>query len=475
MLITAGLICLVLLVGAGTALGIYLSGQWKGKTYPDRTRINGIDASGKLPQEMLQELQENQLIPDVHITEKDNEVLNTTLTDMGYSVDTEVLQSLLEEVNSRQRTGIAAMFAGIVTGKSYRVTIPFTVDRDSFSAKISAQSLSEPRIVRKNAELVYEETSREYHVQKEENGTEFADEDFQKLVTESVEQWMTGDRTQKDIYIDIPEELYIKPEITSEDAKLNTLCKIYNQYTKASITYDFGNQKEILDWNTIKDWLVVTGDTAAINEDAAREYISQMAAKYNTIYTERVFHTSVGTDVTIPGPLNEYGYRINEDGELSQLLADIKTNTDISRAPVYSYAGYARDGKDDLLGTYVEVNLTAQHLWFYRNGALIVESDIVSGCVAKGTETQTGVFPLAYKESPSVLTGDDAQNGWRTEVQYWMPFFDGQGLHDANWRSSFGGDIYKTSGSHGCVNLPYSAAEQIFQNIDAGVAIVLYQ
>ena len=105
----------------------------------------------------------------------------------------------------------------------------------------------------------------------------------------------------------------------------------------------------------------------------------------------------------------------------------------------------------------------------------MVESDIVSGCVSKNTETQTGVFPLAYKESPSVLTGDDAQNGWRTEVQYWMPFFDGQGLHDATWRSSFGGNIYKTSGSHGCVNLPYSAAEQIYNNIDAGVAIILYK
>ena len=71
---------------------------------------------------------------------------------------------------------------------------------------------------------------------------------------------------------------------------------------------------------------------------------------------------------------------------------------------------------DDLAGTYVEVNLTTQHIWFYVDGQLIVESDLVSGCVSKGTETQTGAFPLAYKESPSVLTGGDAANGWRTEV-----------------------------------------------------------
>ena len=130
---------------------------------------------------------------------------------------------------------------------------------------------------------------------------------------------------------------------------------------------------------------------------------------------------------------------------------------------------------DDLAGTYVEINLTAQHLWFYKGGELIVESDFVSGSVAKGTETQTGVFPLAYKESPSVLTGGNAENGWEQDVTYWMPFFDGQGLHDATWRGSFGGNIYQTNGSHGCVNLPFDAAKQIYDNIDAGVAIILYK
>ena len=474
-IITVGIICLVLLAGAGTALGLYLRGQWKNQTYPDRTRINGVDASGMLPEEVLEQLKEGQLIPTVHINENNKEVFSATLEELGYSVDTDVLRSLLGEVNDRQRTSLSSMFGNILKGKSYRVTIPFTVDESTFTSRISAQSLSEPRIARKNAVLVYDEASRTYHVQEEENGTEFEDSDFQALVTQSVEDWMTGDRTQTDISVDITDSLYIKPEITKDDAQLNNLCNIYNQYTKASITYDFGNQTEVLDWNTIQNWLVISGDTASVNEDAAREYISQLAAKYNTIYNERVFHTSLGTDVTISGPLNEYGYRIDEEGELLQLLADIKSNTAAEREPVYSYSGYAREGTDDLLGTYVEVNLTEQHLWFYVNGALVVESDIVSGCVSKNTETQTGVFPLAYKESPSVLTGDDAQNGWRTEVQYWMPFFDGQGLHDATWRSSFGGNIYKTSGSHGCVNLPYSAAEQIYNNIDAGVAIILYK
>lgn len=56
-----------------------------------------------------------------------------------------------------------------------------------------------------------------------------------------------------------------------------------------------------------------------------------------------------------------------------------------------------------------------------------------------------------------------------------MPFFEGEGLHDAPWKSSFGGDIYKTDGSHGCVNLPTDVAGTIYNNIQAGMAIVIYK
>ena len=54
-----------------------------------------------------------------------------------------------------------------------------------------------------------------------------------------------------------------------------------------------------------------------------------------------------------------------------------------------------RNGEDDLAGTYVEVNLSAQYLWFYKDGEVFLETDIVSGDISKGRSTKTGVFPLA--------------------------------------------------------------------------------
>ena len=143
----------------------------------------------------------------------------------------------------------------------------------------------------------------------------------------------------------------------------------------------------------------------------------------------------------------------------------------MEREPVYSVKGYKRNGRDDICGNYVEVNLTQQHLWFYMDGELVIETDIVSGLPKDGRETITGVFEIPYKKSPEVLKGDT----WEEKVTYWMPFYDGQGLHDAPWRSSFGGEIYKTSGSHGCVNLPADAARIIYENMEERVPIILYK
>ena len=179
----------------------------------------------------------------------------------------------------------------------------------------------------------------------------------------------------------------------------------------------------------------------------------------------------MGTDVTVED--NEYGYRIDQSGELSQLLSDLKSGKDVVREPVYSSKGMQRNGTDDLAGSYIEVSLDAQHLWLYRDGGLVTETDIVSGAPTEERHTYTGAWPIAYKASPFTLTSD--AYGYDIKVKYWMPFVYGQGLHDAPWQSAFGGNRYKTgNGSHGCINLPEEEAAIIYENIDGGYPIIIY-
>lgn len=77
---------------------------------------------------------------------------------------------------------------------------------------------------------------------------------------------------------------------------------------------------------------------------------------------------------------------------------------------------------------------------------------------------------LNYKQENAILRGEN----YESKVTFWMPFNGNIGIHDASWRYSFGGEIYKGNGSHGCVNAPKYLAKTIFENIEDGTPIICY-
>ena len=120
--------------------------------------------------------------------------------------------------------------------------------------------------------------------------------------------------------------------------------------------------------------------------------------------------------------------------------------------------------------TYVEINIKRQHLWFYKNGKLLVETPVVTGN-CNSMDTPKGYHSVQNKASPCTLSGP----GYSSYVQYWIAFIgSGYGIHDASWRSSFGGNIYKGNGSHGCVNTPYKNVQKIYKNISVGTPVIVY-
>ena len=480
------LIAFLFLALAGTIAGgfVYLKSQSQRAGFLPETTVNGYDVSDKTPAQVAQIMIADYSAPKVVLNEKGEEAASGSLADFGYTVDASSLQDQIEKVFSKQNEDIFALVESLMHGNSFDVTVPFVYDSSVLKSKVSAASLPAERFPSVNAELKFDDKKSEYYIEPEIYGNEFEDAELQNYVKEKLDQLVSGPGPGKDISVDFPESLYILPEVTSDDLQLNNLANLYNQFTKAKITYLFGSEKVVLDWNTIQKWVWIENGEAHLDEEAIYSYVVSLAAEYNTRYYPRTFNTSIGTTIYIEGDFNTYGYTVDEDAEFSQLLGDIKANTSTEREPIYysttmdgfaTPVYYARDGKNDLAGNYVEVNLSMQHLWFYRDYQLVVESDLVSGCVAKKTETNTGVFPLAFKESPSTLSGDDGPNGYSVEVQYWMPFSDGQGLHDASWRGSFGGNVYQNSGSHGCINLPLYAAQAIYNQIQAGMAIIVYK
>ena len=121
----------------------------------------------------------------------------------------------------------------------------------------------------------------------------------------------------------------------------------------------------------------------------------------------------------------------------------------------------------------VEINLSSQNVKFVRNGEVIWSAPCVTG--GPGYRTPTGIFNINYKTMNTVLKGKNADGtDYESPVRYWMPFNGNIGMHDANWRSSFGGNIYKTNGSHGCINLPPSVAKELYGYVEKGTPVICY-
>lgn len=262
---------------------------------------------------------------------------------------------------------------------------------------------------------------------------------------------------------------YVQPKVTSEDEALKTALAQLNNAIKTAVTYKIGNNTETLNGTAIHSWLSLTEDNQFVVDEAqAAAYIKGLAGKYDTYGKTRSFTTTYGPTVQLKN--NKYGWQIDQSKETAQLLEDIKNGITTSREPAYSHKAKNRSDKD-YGDTYVEINLTAQHLYFYKDGTMILESDLRSGHEYGGNATPPGAFSVTYTQRGAVLRGRD----YAAPVDFWMPFNGNIGMHDATWCDDFGGFYYMYAGSHGCINLPYESAETIFNNIKAGDPVFVYK
>ena len=260
---------------------------------------------------------------------------------------------------------------------------------------------------------------------------------------------------------------YVGPAKTSSDPELNDLANNLNKYVNMRIVYNFGDESEVLDGQTIKDWIEVEGTSVSLNETMVTEFVAQMSKKHDTFGITREFKKTGGGTTKVSG--GNYGWWMDRPKTADELLTALYEGKSGEMKPVYRAEG-KKYGSNDIGNSYVEVDLDNQRVYVYKDGSLMVTSDCVSGKVSAGNFTPDGTYAVTYKQKDAVLVGEN----YRSPVSYWMPFNGNIGMHDASWRSSFGGSIYVSSGSHGCVNLPKAKAKAIFETIDKGWPVVVY-
>ena len=427
------------------------------------TTVNGKDFSGKTVADVEEYLKAQVADYELTVVEQNNtsDVITGSEISLAYKDNSQVKDALDAQ---NQLLWITSLFSK----SNADVSIEVEYDEAALDERIqNLQAVTAEQTDPVAAHPEYDGNS--FVVKKEQYGTK-VDMDVLKA---KVEQYISEFNPTLDM---MDEECYVMPAYTSDSPEVQAACDEMNSYLKASITYPM-DEKVVVDKELISGWVTYDDKmNVTFDEDAVRDWMREFGSKYDTVGKTRSITTPTGKSAEVSG--GTYGWSVDEDKETENLINSIKNGEVAEREPAYNQKA-ASHSAQDWGSTYIEVDIAAQHMWYIVDGSVAMESDVVTGLPADGRDTPTGVYSILYTERDSTLKGEtDPATGkpsYETPVAFWMPFtWQGHGFHDATWQSSFGGDRYLTNGSHGCVNMPYDKAEQLFGMISAGTPVVIH-
>lgn len=321
-----------------------------------------------------------------------------------------------------------------------------------------------------NATIGFDEEQAAFVVQPEAVGTALDADAVIKTADDAV--------AGLDPRVKLTSEQLLKPTVLSSDPKLVSAADEANTMVKADLELLMaGTVAGTVDAGLVSQWVTLGDDlSVAFDEGALTAWVDDLAAACNTVGTQRSYTRPDGKAVTVAG--GTYGWEVDK-GALLTLVKDGVANGTAGTVDIpctQTGDAYNGAGGQDWGSRYMDVDLSEQHARLYdASGALIWESDIITGKPDGEHDTPSGVYMLNNKESPSKLIGYNGNEKiYETEVQYWMPFVGNYiGFHDADWQSAFGGTLYADgAGSHGCVNLPPSKAAELYGLLSSGDTVV---
>lgn len=460
-----GIVVLVLLI-------VYLAGMlYYNDKFLNGTMVNGSDVGGMTLQKANDQLSKKVNGQSLKLIFNDgqNEVLQSAQLGVSYNKDNS-LNQLMKNQNKW------AWFIGFFKNEKNTLTDLIQISDENLTNGIASMehAKEENQIAPTDAYIQYKDGS--FSIIEETLGSKFNTEELVK----NIKVALSEGKQQLDV---TKANGYVKPQVYKDDQDLNNQLKAANEYCLSTITYTTPKGKEIaLDGSTLITWLSKQDDGSYTKDESVFKekltaFVKELASQYNSIGATRTFTGKDGQSHTVSG--GTYGFRVSTDSEVSALLKMINENkSENNRIP--EHTGQLPSGENGGLGTtYLEINITKQHLWFVKDGSVVLESDFVSGKESDPTRlTPSGTYYIYNKERNRVLRGTKQPNGkyeYESPVSYWMPFNKGIGLHDASWRSTFGRDIYINSGSHGCINLPTGFAGSLYSQIYVNLPVVVYR
>lgn len=464
-----GIVLFILVLAAicfGAVTKYYTNHFFKG------TEINNFDCSNLTVEEVKGQLTDEIMTYTINIEEREGITERLLAKELGMSyVDDQSVDKLMEEQQAWQ------WVVKIFKKQEVSVTAVSSYDKQVASTALKNLKCFEEGNYTKPENAYIKEGDAAYEIVPEVEGTQL---DFDKVLETVLS---AVDNHAESVNLD-EAGCYVEPEVRSDDPELTAVVEGTNKYLSARLTYDFGgdDRKVVVDGSVIKEWMQKGEDglpvldedgNPTIVETALQEFVRvSMAKKYDTLGKPHEFKKHDGETITLTGGF--YGWRMNQAKTAEEMLKAIKAGEQKEMEITYHYTA-ANRGEDDIGNTYVEVDITHQKLYCYEDGKLKVETDVVTGKPTEDRETPSdGIWSIIYKKKDAVL-GEENNLEYRSPVDFWMPFNGNVGLHDADrWRSKYGGDIYKTNGSHGCVNMPREAAEKVYNIVSKGTPVIVY-
>ena len=459
-------------VTAGVLIALYLgiSAYFMGHFFVN-TEVNGLDFSAKSLSAAEEVVKEQ--VKDYELTLLENhnkkDTIHASEIDLQYA-GSEGIRNLLKEQN-------AFLWPGAFFKENKKeIDIDVSYDEDKLEQKINGlQCLKEEQIPSVSAYPKFDGTR--FVVEPEVIGTAV---DI-TMLHEKINLYIS--RFQSELNLK-EEQCYTYPKYTSESPEVQAACDKMNTYLKASITYPM-DVDVVIDKTVISSWLYADEDMNVIFlTDKVKEWLAAFGDRYDTYDKTRKLTTPWGKETEVgPGNMSwgGYGWAIDEETELQAILDNINNGETVTREPAYYHGQTAAShGEQDWGTTFAEVDLTEQHMWYVKDGQVVMESDVITGVGNSRLATPSGVYQILEKDLDSVLVGEiDPETNepeYRTPVDFWIRVtWTGIGFHDANWQPDFGGDMYLNGyGSHGCINMPYEAAKQLYSLIEMGTPVVIH-
>ena len=435
------------------------------ETFVPNTTFDGKDFSLKKPHVIAEAMEEETMNRTITLKEIDGEETISLHEELGY-------YKTAEEPEGGWIDGKTIWSWPMYLFKENELdgTLNVGYDKSRLEGTVDGLNAMNPDNMRKPKDAYLGRDGDTYSIVPEDPGNEI----IREKIVAVLEDGIDSDVSEINL---METDCYTKPKIYSDDPSLTETFEKYKKVNFQKITLDMTGATEVLETPDIIEFY---DDKGEISKDKINDYVRELAYKYDTYEEQRSFVNSYGYEIIVGTGADTYGFLLDIEGTTEQLYNLMKEKKTEETVPVWAAEGWTRleDGSD-IGGTYIEISISDQRLWAYSGGELVLATDVVTGNYNKN-DTPKGVFSILSKATDTHLKGQEKlPNGkidkWDSFVNFWMALnWSGVGLHNAPWRSEFGGTIYQGGGSHGCVNMNYDSAKYLYDNYPFGTPVIIW-